>query len=130
MYRPLVGSSCIKTAKKIVHEHAVVFVTNLKDNLCFVWSVVALLHPAEHHANRSTNNERFLNEINITDFVFPLSFKHIPKCALLNAAIRITALAYYDDEKDFIPLMYYLVTIDSITRISCFSQTAKNTNIH
>jgi hypothetical protein len=103
-YRPLLGSSYIRTPKNIVDKHAIVNVKNLKDNLCFVWSVLAHLHPAKHHPDRLTNYEHFLHEINVKDLVFPLSLKQIPKFESLNPTIRITVLAYDDDEKDFIPL--------------------------
>jgi hypothetical protein len=103
-YRPLVGSSYIPTPSIIANKHAVVNVKNFNDNLCFVWSVLAQLHPAEHNPDRLTNYERYLGEINVNGLEFPLSVKHIPKFESLNPTIRITVLAFDEDEKDFIPL--------------------------
>jgi hypothetical protein len=103
-YRPLVGSSYIPTPSKIVNKHAVVNVKNFNDNLCFVWSVLAYLHPAEHNTDQLTNYEQYLDEIYVKDLEFPLSVKHIPKVESLNPTIRITVLTFDEDEKYFISL--------------------------
>jgi hypothetical protein len=112
-YRPLVGSSYIRTPSLIENRHAVVNVKNLNDNLCFVWSVLAHLHPAEHNPARVTNYEQYLHEINVTGLEFPLSIRHIPKFESLNPTICITVLAFDEDEKDFIPLYVSPILIDN-----------------
>jgi hypothetical protein len=103
-YRPLVGSSYIPIPSKIVNKHAIVNVKNFNDNLCFVWFVLAHLHPAKHNPDRMTKYEQYIDEINVTGLEFPLSVKHIPKFESLNPTIRITVLTFDEDDKDFIPL--------------------------
>ena len=41
-YRPMQGSSYIVTPKEILHKKAIVNVQNYTDNLCFLWSILAL----------------------------------------------------------------------------------------
>lgn len=103
-YRPLVGSSYLRTPDFIANKHATVNIVNRNDNLCFAWYVLAYLHPVKTNPRRLTNYESFIDELNLTDLVFPLALKDIPKFERLNPTIRITVLTHDDDEKTFVPL--------------------------
>ena len=52
-YNPVGGSSHIPTPKAVSHAHAVVNVQN-KDPYCFVWSILAALHPARQNTMSPT----------------------------------------------------------------------------
>jgi len=52
LYRPLSGSSFLPTPEIIKNKKAVVNIENFDDDLCFIWSVLAHLHPADSKPNR------------------------------------------------------------------------------
>jgi len=51
-YRPLHDFSYIATPQWLAKKQAVVNVKNTSDSKCFVWSVLAALHPGAHDPNR------------------------------------------------------------------------------
>jgi hypothetical protein len=58
-YRPLVGSSYIKSPKFIEEKRAVVNVQNRKDNKCFRWAILSALYPTKTDAHRLSKYEQF-----------------------------------------------------------------------
>ena len=58
-YRPLAGSSYIPTPKKLLSKKALVNVQNLHDDKCFIWSVLAGLHPIASHPHRVSQYRQF-----------------------------------------------------------------------
>jgi len=54
-YRPLHGSSYTATPPWLAKKQAVVNVKNTSDSKCFVWSVLAALHPPKYNADRLYN---------------------------------------------------------------------------
>jgi len=101
LYRPLSGSSFIPTPTIILNKKAVVNIEN-NDELCFIWSVIAHLHPAKKDPNRLYHYKKFENELNVEGLTFPLAVADVAKFEKLNSNLRINVLAY--EEKDFIPL--------------------------
>src|SRR6202142_1074258 len=91
-YRPVGGSRWIPTPSKIAKKHCVVNVRN-KDELCFLYSVAAALHPAKAHTERPSKYKPYLSELNITGLTFPLSVESIPKFEELNPDITIHVMA-------------------------------------
>ena len=66
------GSSCIK------HPLRSSAILNIEknDKNCFIWSILASLHPCENdHRNRVSNNSQYFNELNIDAFDFTIGFK-------------------------------------------------------
>ena len=71
------------------------------DKYCFIWSILASLHPCENdHPNRVSNNKQYFNELNINGFDFTNGFK----CSdmhkfekLNNLSINIYGLNFYQD---------------------------------
>ena len=70
---------------------------------CFLWSVLACLHPCNNnHPNRVSNNRQYFNEININIFDFTDAFK----CSdvhkfdeLNNLSVNVFELNFYEDQK-------------------------------
>lgn len=85
-YRPLEGSSYIPTPPEIVRRRAVLNIENRDDNKCFLWCVLASLHPCENrnHANRVNKYKHFENELNLTGITFPMKITEISKFEKLN----------------------------------------------
>jgi hypothetical protein len=103
-YRPIVGSSFLEAPDFVKAKHAIVNVENRHDSLCFVWSVLAHLHPAVRNPNLFTHYMKYLSELNISCLKFPLAVNDVPKFELLNPFLRVNVLTYENSEKDFIPL--------------------------
>ena len=50
--------------------------TENNDKFCFVWSILASLHPCnKNHPNRVSNYKQYFNELNIQGFDFTNGFK-------------------------------------------------------
>ena len=66
------GFTYIPTPKEIRNKHAIVNIQNRSDNMCFLWSVLAGIHPVdcERIPNRLTHYKPHLHELN-TAGLFP-----------------------------------------------------------
>ena len=72
------------------------------DKYCFVWSILAWLHPCNNnHPNRVSNYRQYFNELNIQGFDFTNGFK----CSdvhkfneLNNLSVNIVELNFYQDQ--------------------------------
>jgi len=77
---------------------AVVNVQNNDDDYCFVWSILAHLHPARDHNYRIQNYTSYASELNLDGLTFPLFIKDIPGFKRQNPDIAINCMAV--DSKD------------------------------
>ena len=84
-----------------MNKKAVVNIEN-NDNKCFIWSVLAHLHPAKRNPNRLYHYKKFEKELNIDGLTFPLPVSEVPKFEKLNTNLKINVLVH--ENKDFIPL--------------------------
>jgi len=73
------------------------------DSKCFVWSVLAALHPADHNPNRLSNYVDYENSLDISGLAFPLAVKDVPKFEKQNPSISVNVLCS-GDEGGFVPL--------------------------
>lgn len=101
-YRPMQGSTFIPTPKQIRNKKAIVNVQNRSDNVCFLWSVLAGIHPVEHNPHRLTLYKPHLHELNTTGLCFPMSVRDVSKFENLNPNISVSVLVY--EERQLIPL--------------------------
>ena len=75
------------------------------DKYCFLWSVLASLHPSNNnHPNRVLNYKQYFNELNIQGFDFTNGFK----CSdvhkfneLNNLSVNIFELVFYQDQNQW-----------------------------
>merc|ERR1712055_508885 len=77
-YTPLQGSSYIKLPNKIENSLSVVNVQN-EDNKCFLYSVLAKLHPVKDNPQRVSNYEPYLKELKTDGITMPMRLQQIPK---------------------------------------------------
>ena len=77
-YRPLHGSTYIPTPQWLSKKKCVVNVKNF-DSKCFVWSVLAALHPAERNPDRLSNYKPYENSLDISGLTFPLTASKISR---------------------------------------------------
>ena len=92
------GTSYVKIPLK---TSAILNIQN-NDKLCFIWSILASLHPCENsHPNRVNNYVQYFNELNFRNFDFTNGFK----CSdvhrfneINNLSVNIYELNFYQDE--------------------------------
>ena len=80
---PLKASSYIDLPKEIKLKKAVVNIQN-NDNICFLWSDLAHLHPPKRNSERVTHYTKYENTLNVKDLKFPMSLRDIPKFDKMN----------------------------------------------
>ena len=72
------------------------------DKYCFLWSILAYLHPCtNNHPNRVSNYRQYFNELNIQDFDFTSGFKcrDVHKFnELNNLSVNVFELNFYQDQ--------------------------------
>ena len=90
-YRPIGGTSYIELPKNIFDTKSIVNVQN-DDQQCFMWAVLAALHPADFHAERVIHYEPYTEELNFTGIEFPVTVDQISKFERLNPEISVTVL--------------------------------------
>ena len=101
-YRPTQGSSYIPTPPQIAKKKATVNVKNFKDDLCFLWSILAGIHPAKDHVDCLYHYKPYLNELNTTGLSFPLKVRDVPKFESQNTHLAVNVLVFED--RQLIPL--------------------------
>ena len=74
---PLSASSYIELPKRVKNTMGVINIQN-KDNKCFIWSILAHLHPKPIHAERVTNYKPFEDELDIEGIDFSTPINQIP----------------------------------------------------
>ena len=92
------GSNYIKIPFR---SNAILNVENI-DKYCFLWSILASLHPCNNsHPNRVSNYRQYFNELNIRDFDFTNGFK----CSdvhkfneLNNLSVNLFEINFYQDQ--------------------------------
>ena len=98
------GSSYVKIP---LRSSAILNIKN-NDKYCFLWSILAYLHPCENnHSDRVTNYKPYFNELNIEGFDFSNGFK----CSdmykfekLNNLSINIYELGFDQNKYKLIPI--------------------------
>ena len=83
-YSPLNGSSFLPLPPEFTGIRSLVNIKN-DDNKCFLWSILAALHPAPHHAERLSPYLEFEQELNLENMTFPMPISSIPKFENQNA---------------------------------------------
>ena len=95
------GSNYIKIP---LRSNAILNVEN-NDKYCFLWSILASLHPCiNNHPNRVSNYRQFFNEFNIQGFDFSKGFKccDAHKFNELNIlSVNIFELNFYQDQNQW-----------------------------
>jgi len=99
-YRPLHGSSYIKTPRFLANKRCLVNVHN-NDNRCFLWAVLSALYEPEKHKERLSNYVKYEYSVNLGDLQFPVKTKDIPKFEHLNPTLSINVMSFDDETKGF-----------------------------
>ena len=104
-YRPIRGASWVKTPALIAKKKACVNVKNSLpgntkefDEKCFLWSVLAALHPPSANADRVTNYRRHEGELNMLGIEYPVmaSKRVYQRFERQNPGIALSVFGYAD----------------------------------
>ncbi|GBL87019.1 hypothetical protein AVEN_218727-1 [Araneus ventricosus] len=77
VYHPLAASTYIPLPSAISKKKAVI---NIKNNdKCFLWCVLAALHPVGKNAERTSKYLPFVKDINVSNISFPISIDRFEK---------------------------------------------------
>ncbi len=87
-YDPLKASSYMKLPPIIKNKKACLNIEN-KDQKCFMWCVLAQIHPADSHAERISKYKTYENELNFKGINFPVEIKSIAKFEKQNPDISV-----------------------------------------
>ena len=85
-----------------------------RDEKCFMWSILSVLHPAPHHRERVSHYKQYAEELNFTGISFPVSIDDILRFEKQNPHIAISA--YETLENDVRPwrVSKYAGTLEKI----------------
>ena len=103
VYAPLQGSSHVKLPKGLEDKKAILNVQN-EDEKCFLWSVLAALHPVhwKDQPHRVQHYKGYEQELNVSGIEFPKKVKNISKFEKQNPTISINLFGY--EEKELFPV--------------------------
>ena len=93
-YSPIEGSSYIESPKKIRNTHSVINIQN-EDNKCFLYSILAALHPVKDNPQRVSNYESYIEELNTDGISMPMTLNKIRKFEKMN---NLTINVYMTDK--------------------------------
>ena len=101
-YKPWKGSSYLPLPKKLQDKKAIINVEN-EDNKCFMWSVLAALHPIPRKSNpeRIHHYRPYVDELNVDGIEFPVPISKIPKFEKQN---QIAVNLFGFEEGDLFPV--------------------------
>ncbi|XP_076671972.1 uncharacterized protein LOC143370803 [Andrena cerasifolii] len=77
-YNPLRTGCHHKLPRKLSLKKATISVQS-PDNACFAWAVVAALHPAEIHVDRSSSYPNYASVLNLQGIEIPMSLEQLGK---------------------------------------------------
>ena len=77
-YKPLKGKSYIPLPNRLHRTNGIINIQNT-DNKCFMWSILAQLHPARVHPERVNHYRPYQQELDFSGIELPMTLRHIPK---------------------------------------------------
>ena len=96
-YHPLVASSFIPTPSTLHATKSVVNVRN-NDEKCFLWSVLAGLHPIASNPHRVRHYVEYENELNMTGIPYPVEVNKIVRFEIQNVNVSVNVFGYEENE--------------------------------
>ncbi|CAC5357663.1 unnamed protein product [Mytilus coruscus] len=95
-YTPISGSSYMKLPSKLYSSHSITNIKN-EDRKCFLWSVLAALHPVERNLDRVSHYMKYEDSLNLTGIDFPVSLPKFEKFEKQNN-LSINVFGWEDGE--------------------------------
>lgn len=103
VYVPLQGSSYLRLPRELIDKKAVLNIKN-DDEGCFVWTVLAALHPVhwKDHPEHRYHYKKYVNELNLDGIEFSMKVSQIANFERQNTAIRVNVFGY--EQKELFPV--------------------------
>ncbi|CAG2255206.1 unnamed protein product [Mytilus edulis] len=95
-YSPISESSYMKLPSKLYSSHSITNITN-EDRKCFLWSVLAALHPVERNPDCVSHYMKYEDSLNFTGIDFPVSLSKVEKFEKQNN-LSINVFGWEDGE--------------------------------
>ena len=123
-YTPLKGSSYIPLPKVLRNKKVIVNVQNT-DNKCFMWSILAALHPVSHlkKQERIHHYQPYIHELNFEGIEFPVRVDQIAKFERQNS---ISVNVYGYENKSIFPCHQSKETFERQIDLLLISQGSTN----
>lgn len=99
-YRSIGGSSYIPLPETLLASRSIINIRN-RDKKCFLWSILAHLHPAKDNPNRVSHYTPYERELNMDGISYPVKVNQIPKFELQND-VSVNVIGF--DDGDFFPI--------------------------
>ncbi|XP_053380054.1 uncharacterized protein LOC123531918 [Mercenaria mercenaria] len=96
VYRPVGGSTYIPLPKTLNLSHSLLNIQN-QDNKCFLYCLLASLHPTLIQPQRAEHYYQYEQEVNMSGITYPVTLSQIRKVENQNENISINIFAYEDD---------------------------------
>lgn len=122
-YQPIRGSSYIHLSETLQNSHSIINIKN-SDQKCFLWSVLAALHPVhgKNNPNRVSHYTQFIDELNMTGISYPVQIAQMNKFEEQNE-VSVNVIGFGDS--DLIPI-YNSKQNDKIHKVDLLYITEKN----
>ncbi|GFR26220.1 uncharacterized protein TNCT_612361 [Trichonephila clavata] len=120
IYKPLAAASYIPLPPKLKNKKAILNIKN-EDQRCFLWCVLAHLHPVEANANRVSTYLKFQNELCTKNLTFPTPLNQI-ECFEEKNKISINVFGF---EKEIFPLKITTKDFDKHVNLLLISNQEK-----
>jgi hypothetical protein len=95
-YSPVAGSSYMDLPPKLRFSRGLLNIQN-EDNECFLWSILAALHPVQMHPERVSNYIQYEDTLNFLGIDFPVSLSKVEKFEKQNN-LSINVFGYEDEQ--------------------------------
>jgi hypothetical protein len=100
-YKPISGSTYIPLPTSLKHSNCIPNVEN-SDAKCFLYSVLASLHPVESQPELVCHYLKHENELNMKGITYPVSLNQIDKFESQNGNISINLFTF--EQNEILPL--------------------------
>ena len=114
-YDPMKASSYLPLPKELKAKKACLSIQN-NDEKCFLWSILAFLHPVQHNSYRVSKYQEYEHELYVTGIQYPVDIKDIGK---FEHQANITVNVYGYEDKKIFPLR---ITTTTVARIYLFAR--------
>ena len=95
-YSPIGAGSFLELPEKLRNTRSVINIKNT-DEKCFLWSILAALHPVENNKNRVLHYERFEKTVNMDGIAYPVPPSSVPKFEKQNQ-ISVNVFGYENNQ--------------------------------
>lgn len=101
-YMPLAGSSYIELPATLRKSNSILNMKNMEDDKCFLWSILASLHPTDTSPESLEHYKAFEGEINMEGIDYPVSLAKLSKFERQNPNVSLNVFTF--EENHIVPL--------------------------